>query len=723
MSVLFIAISVAVLALYFLLWLLFWYSSAMLNITDNAGLVWLSLGHGMVTWAILETLLNFWPTHIGQGRTVLRRWVAALALLLPVYETVQIAVPLRMNTSHPGDLHDVGTVALSAASASLACLFWELGFSDRPRSVDAANEKKQQARALLARVVRYSTPDYLYLAAAFLFLALAAWGETYIPVYIGQVIDILRDSYDQSSFLTAIVFMGVYSIGSSLFGGLRGGMFMCCLCRLNKRVRHLLFQNLMRQEITFFEEHKPGSLSSRLISDTDKMGRSVAMNVNVLLRSLVKTVAMLRLMLGLSWELTLLACVEMPLTALLQNFYNSLSQELSQQLNDCQAEAVEVASEVVGAVRTVRSLHGEQQETQRYQNTLGNMLCIKRRKGIYSALHLLLKRVMTVGLKVLMLLRGRDLITSQQLSMGSLLSFFLFQKDMTTNMKHLVYIYGDMLNTVTSSVKVFQLLDREPKMKAEGDLAPSQLVGTLALHNITFSYPSRPDTLALKDVTLEVQAGRMTALVGFSGSGKSTCVSLLQHLYEPQDGDVLLDGQPLHQYQHRYLRSKMAVVSQDPVLFAGSISYNIGYGLQGSCSEEEVQEAAKRACAHGFISKLKNGYDTCVGECGSELSAGQKQCIAIARALVRRPQILILDEATSCMDVNTQHAVQAVLDGSEGQTLLVIAHRLQTVQRASHIIFMDHGEVVEQGTHQELMAMRGHYYSQFQHHKNHQPAD
>ncbi|XP_012692561.2 antigen peptide transporter 2 [Clupea harengus] len=683
-----------------ILWLLAW----LLLITNSVGVTWLWC-YRLVCWGILHYLAQL--INIENGQTVLTRWVAALCLTSPAYEAGKTLG--LFNSSNNCTVPDVGMVVLYVASASMACLLWEWGFPDKANGDNGKEKKKQEARALLMRVMRYSAPDYLYLAAAFLFLTLTALGETYIPIYVGKVIDILSGTYDHNGFLWAIGLMGLYSLGSSLFGGLRGGMFMCTLCRLNKRVRHMLFQNLMRQEINFFEENKPGSLSSRLISDTDKMGRSVAMNVNVLLRSLVKTVGMLYFMLGLSWELTLLACVEMPLVAALQNNYNKFSQDLTQQLQDCQAETREMASEAIGAVRTVRSFHAESQELGRYEEALKRMSHIKRRKGIYSAVFLLLRRMVTVGIKVLMLLQGRVLISTQQLSMGSLLSFVLYQKDMATNMKHLVYIYGDMLSTATSSVKVFQLLDRKPKMKEEGSSAPQQLKGKLAFHNVTFSYPSSPDIQALKNVTLEVGAGKMTALVGPSGGGKSSCVSLLQRFYEPQEGEVLLDGKPLHFYPQQYLHSKMAMVSQNPVLFSGSVRYNIKYGLKG-CSDEQVEEAAKRANADNFICKLEDGYNTDVGECGGQLSSGQKQCIAIARALVRRPQILILDECTSSMDVNTQEAVQAVLNGAEGQTVLVIAHRLQTVERADHIIFMDNGEVLEQGTQQQLMDMKGQYY-------------
>ncbi|XP_052467474.1 antigen peptide transporter 2 [Carassius gibelio] len=639
---------------------------------------------------------------------LLKRWVALLSFLPPVFDSMQTMLQGTMRGFTP--VPDPGMVILSLATSTLTYIMWEMAFPHGGSSKGARNQKiDEEAKALLMRVIRYSKPDYLHLGAAFLFLSLAALFETFIPYCIGKVIDILSGKYQHTNFSWAIGLLALCSLGSSLFSGLRGGMFMCSLSRLNKRIRNMLFQNLMKQEISFFEENKTGSLTSRLVSDTDKMGRSVAMNVNVLLRSFVKTCGMLYFMLGLSWQLTLLTCIEMPLLAFIQNSYNNISQKIAKEIQDCNAETTELASSVIGSMKTVRSFKAEHQEQQRYEQTLNRKLQVLRRKGIYSATHLLIRRFITVGLKVAMLFLGRNLISSGKLSSGSLLAFVFYQKDMVTNMKHLVYIYGDMLNTAGSAVKVFQLLDRKTQMREAGDLAPEKVEGRLTFEKVTFSYRSRPNEKALKSVTLELSPGKLTALVGPSGGGKTSCVCLLQRFYEPQEGEVLLDGEPLYQYQHQYLHKKVAMVSQDPVLFSGSVRYNIEYGLK-DCTLERVKEAARKANAHNFISKLEQGYDTDVGECGDQLSAGQKQCIAIARALIRNPQILILDEATSHMDCSTQQAVQDVLNNVKDQTVLVIAHRLETVEKADHIIFMEGGEAVEQGTHQQLMAKGGRYY-------------
>ncbi|CAB1311993.1 unnamed protein product [Coregonus sp. 'balchen'] len=669
------------------LWGALWTGLVLLEFSSSGGLVGL-WAFGALRW-VLHHSINLVLTD-GKPQPVLRRWVAVLCLLPPVFESGQMVMLPALTADNLGPVPDPSMVVLALVSSTVACLAWELGFPDDGGNQGKEKEKKQEARALLMRMVRYCRPDALYLAAAFLFLSLAVICETFIPYYQGKVIDTLSGQYQHNSFMYAIGGMGLVSLGSALCSGLRGGLFMCSLSRLNKRMRHMLFHNLVQQDIHFFEENKPGSLASRLGHDVDKMGRSVALNSNVLVRSLVKMAGMLVLMLGLSWQLTL------------------LTMKFIKQLQDCQAQTKELASQAIGAVRTVRSFRAEEKELDRYNQALERMYKVQEHKGIVSAVHLLLRRMVTVGLKVAMLFLCRRLISSGQLSIGSVLAFVLFQKDMVTNMKQLVYVFGDTLSTVGAAAKVFTFLDRKPNQKEAGELAPAKLQGKLAFHNVTFYYPSRPDTPALKAVSLDLHPGKMTALVGPSGCGKSSCVSLLARLYEPKEGQVLLDGQPLHCYQHQYLHQKMALVSQEPVLFSGSIRYNIEYGLLG-CTLEKVKEAAKSANVHNFICTLEQGYNTDVGECGGQLSSGQKQCIAIARALVREPLVLILDEATSGMDINTQHAVQGILAGSVGQTVLVVAHQLQTVEKADHIIFMEGGEVVEQGTHQELMASKGRY--------------
>ncbi|NP_001006594.1 antigen peptide transporter 2a [Danio rerio] len=633
---------------------------------------------------------------------LIRRWITVHCFIGSVYETGRLA----MFNNYRLDKFTVWLVGTVAAA--LACLFWEITLPDTNEESNG-KERKQKARVLFIRVIRLYRPDYILLFGAFVFLALAVLCEMFIPLYTGEVIDILGSHYQWDNFRSAIIFMGLFSLGSSFSAGCRGGLFMCAINSFTCRVKVQLFGSLIRQDIGFFETIKTGDITSRLSTDTTLMGRAVALNVNVLLRTLVKTLGMLYLMVSLSWKLTLLMLMETPLTGLLQNIYDTHYQKLSKEVQDSMAQANDAAGEAVSGIRTVKSFKTELGEAHRYDGRLMETHNLKTRRDTVRAIYLLIRRMTELGMKVAMLYYGRLFIQYGQMSTGNLVSFILYQQDLGDNIRTLIYIFGDMLNSVGAAGKVFEYQDRKSEVSIDGNLMPKDLKGHVKFQKLTFSYPRRPDHNVLKDFSLELKPGQITALVGMSGGGKSTCVSLLERFYQPQQGTILLDGKPLQDYQHKYLHSKVAMVGQEPVLFSGTVRDNIAYGLQG-CSMERVKEAASKANAHSFISKLEKGYDTDVGERGNLLSGGEKQRIAIARALIREPQVLILDEVTSSLDTESEQMVQQALSCCPTQTLLVIAHRLKTIERADQIVVIDSGELVEKGTHEELMEKKGSYY-------------
>uniref|UniRef100_A0A8C1D1H4 ABC-type antigen peptide transporter n=1 Tax=Cyprinus carpio carpio TaxID=630221 RepID=A0A8C1D1H4_CYPCA len=633
---------------------------------------------------------------------LMRRWITVHCFIGSVYETGRLAL---FDNYRLDKLNSwlVGTVA-----AALACLFWEITLPDT-NGESNGKERKQKARVLFIRVIHLYKPDNILLCGAFVFLALAVLCEMFIPLYTGKVIDILGSHYQWDNFRSAIILMGLFSLGSSFSAGCRGGLFMCAINSFTYRVKLQLFGSLVRQDIGFFETIKTGEITSRLSTDTTLMSRAVALNVNVLLRTMIKTLGMLYLMLSLSWKLTLLMLMETPMTGLLQNIYDTHYQKLSKEVQDSIAQANETAGEAVSGIRTVKSFRTELGEAHRYNVRLMKTHNLKTRRDTVRAIYLLVRRMTEVGMKVAMLYYGRLFIHYGQMSTGNLVSFILYQSDLARNIRTLIYIFGDMLNSVGAAGKVFEYMDRKSEVSIDGNLQPSDLKGHVSFQNLTFSYPRRPDHNVLKNFSLELKPGQMTALVGMSGGGKSTCVSLLERFYQHQQGHILLDGQPLQNYQHKYLHSKIAMVGQEPVLFSGTVRDNIAYGLPG-CSMERVKEAASKANAHAFICKLENGYNTDVGERGNLLSGGEKQRIAIARALIRQPQVLILDEVTSSLDTESEQMVQQAVACCPTQTLLVIAHRLKTIERADQIVVIDSGEVVELGTHQELMDKKGGYY-------------
>nr|XP_046182242.1 antigen peptide transporter 2-like [Oncorhynchus gorbuscha] len=664
----------------------------------------------VVTGIRLVLLLCLSLLTLGSIKPVFKRWLAVHCFLAPVYETGRLILyggsPERVYGSL--GLGSPSLWPLCTVAAAAAALFWETTFPDS-NGESNGKQKTQKARVLFMRVLIFYRPDILLLVGAFIFLSLAVLCEMFIPFYTGKVIDILGTQYRWNNFLTAIILMGLYSLGSSFSAGCRGGLFMCAINSFTCRMKVKLFGALVKQEIGFFETIKTGDITSRLSTDTTLMGRAVALNVNVLLRTLIKTVGMLSLMMSLSWKLTLLMLMETPIAGLLQSFHDNYYQRLSKEVQDSIARANEAAGETVGGIRTVRSFKTEQHEAGRYNDRLMDTHNLKTRRDTVRAVYLLLRRLTAVVMQVAMLYYGRLFIQRGQMSTGNLVSFILYQSDLADNIRTLIYIFGDMLNSVGAAGKVFEYLDREPQVSTKGTLQPETLTGHVQFHNLSFSYPTRQERKVLQGFSLELRPGQLTALVGPSGGGKSTCVSLLERFYQPQQGEILLDGLPLQSYQHHYLHRKIAMVGQEPVLFSGSVKDNIAYGL-ADCSLERVQEAARRANAHSFISQLEKGYDTDVGERGGQLSGGEKQRIAIARALIREPQVLILDEVTSALDTESEHMVQEALASCPSQTLLVIAHRLKTIERADQIILIDQGTVQEQGTHQELMDRKGSYY-------------
>ncbi|CAM4656067.1 unnamed protein product [Lepidochelys olivacea] len=638
------------------------------------------------------------------------RTLAALCLLPPLYLTLRSCLPLP--NVPPALLAGApwAWLLLSYGAVGLAQLTWGALGQSSDRASDEQEEKKEESsRAMLWRLLSLCKPDVICLSGAFTFLTIAVIGDTFIPYYMGQVIDILGNSFDPDVFSGAIFFMCIASFSSSLAVGCRGGLFTLAESRLNSRLRQLLFSSLVHQDLGFFETTKTGDLTSRLSTDITKMGCAFSLDANVFLRSLVKALGIYYFMFSLSWHLTLLTLFETPITIVAEKIYNVYYEALLKDVQHSMARSGEVVREVISSVETVHSFATEQEESRRYDTALADTHQLKNRRDLVRALYLLFQRLMQLAMQVLILYYGHQQIQDELMTKGNLLAFILYQMNVGNYVQTLVYMYGDLLSNVGAAEKVFEYLDREPAVRTDGTRAPESLQGHVSFHNVSFSYPSRPDRQVLKAVSLELRPGEVTALVGLNGSGKSTCVGLLERFYEPQAGEILLDGAPLREYEHQYLHRQVALVGQEPVLFSGSIRENITYGLE-DCGEAEVTAAACAANAYGFIASMDRGFETDVGEKGGQLAAGQRQRLAIARALIRQPTVLILDEATSALDVESEFAIRQSVLSRGPRTVLVIAHRMQTVENADRIVVLEGGAVAEEGTHAELMGREGPYY-------------
>ncbi|XP_016009246.2 ATP-binding cassette sub-family B member 9 isoform X2 [Rousettus aegyptiacus] len=568
---------------------------------------------------------------------------------------------------------------------------------------------EQASGATLQKLLSYTKPDVAFLLAASFFLIVAALGETFLPYYTGRAIDGIVIQKSMEQFSTAVIVMCLLAIGSSFAAGIRGGIFTLIFARLNIRLRNRLFRSLVSQEMSFFDENRTGDLISRLTSDTTMVSDLVSQNINIFLRNTVKVTGVVVFMFSLSWQLSLVTFMGFPIIMMVSDIYGKYYKRLSKEVQNALARASNTAEETISALKTVRSFANEEAEAEVYSRKLQQVYKLNRKEAAAYTYYVWGSGLTLLVVQVSILYYGGHLVISGQMTSGNLISFIIYEFVLGDCMESVGSVYSGLMQGVGAAEKVFEFIDRQPTMVHDGNLAPDHLEGRVDFENVTFTYRTRPHTKVLQNVSFSLSPGKVTALVGPSGSGKSSCVNVLENFYPLDGGRVLLDGRPVGAYDHKFLHRVISLVSQEPVLFARSITDNISYGLP-AVPFEMVVEAAQKANAHGFIMELQDGYNTETGEKGAQLSGGQKQRVAMARALVRNPPVLILDEATSALDAESEYLIQQAVHGNlQKHTVLIIAHRLSTVERAHLIVVLDSGRVVQQGTHQQLLAQGGLY--------------
>jgi len=628
-------------------------------------------------------------------------------------------------------------------------------------------------------------PDSHLIASAFVFLLCAATAQIYVPFFTGKILDSLAGAYNDGNdddhgdsspwaipgFVSNVEKLVVASILGGVFSGLRGSIFTVVGGRVNCRLRVMLMDSLLTQDIGFFDTTKTGHISSRLTSDTTLVGDQVTLNVNVFLRSLVQAIGVLGFMFTISWQLTLLAFISVPAITVLSKSYGHFIRSLTKLMQKKLADGNSVSEAALGSMTTVRAFGAESAELKEFSVHCERYLTLNRKSAIaylgYATITTSLPQIMIA----VVLFYGGLLVHSEgpdHISSGQLVTFLLYLSSLSDAFNSIGSIFASLTQAVGAADKVFELIHRQPKIEEpsatvlvpqtetparESFLATNNLVqygikpknisfhrsrglhppsgscrGQINLDSVEMHYPARPRRKVLHGLSLEAPPGKVVALVGPSGGGKSSIVSLVQHLYEPSAGEVKIDGRRVQDLSYEFLSRSVSVVSQEPTLFARSIHRNITYGLEGTPyepTEEEVKEAAKLANAHTFIEHLPQGYETDVGERGVQLSGGQKQRVAIARALVRHPRILLLDEATSALDSESEASVQEAIDGmlkrerksnecgdeANSMTVMVIAHRLSTIRNADIIYVIEAGKVVERGNHDDLIKIEGGAYT------------
>nr|UOU03331.1 ATP-binding cassette subfamily B9 [Brachionus rubens] len=584
--------------------------------------------------------------------------------------------------------------------------------------IETLNEANKKSSSLF-RLFKYSKSDIHLIIVASVFLIAGAICEAFVPYYTGQVLDTITVHQDFTKFRTNAIFFIAANFASGMFGGIRTCFLSIAVARLNVRLRKLVFRTLIEQEIGFFDKVKTGDMISRLTSDTTTMSDLISQNLNGFLWNLVKTIGTLAFILKLSWQLSLTCFIGAPIVFSVGKFYGDYYRRLSSKVQNCMADSNHVAEQALSTIRTVRSFANEDGEFMSYSNKLKDMLKHKIRQAIMYTTYEWTVKIAELSMTISMLGFGAHLVSTKQISSGDFISFVIYQLTLGSCLEGLTSVYTGLMNAAGASEKIFEYLDIKPTLQIR-NFEPDKLDGAIEFKNVSFSYPTRLDAPVLKDVSFTVKPGEIVALVGPSGSGKSSCIGLLERFYKPEKGEILIDGVPLSDYNHKYIHRAIALVGQEPVLYAKMIRENIAYGLdEDECNFDQIERAARMANAHNFIIQQPDSYDTECGERGAQLSGGQKQRIAIARALIRNPRVLLLDEATSALDAESEYLVQqAIHHNLKGHTVVIVAHRLTTIENADKILVLDHGNIVEQGTHLELLKQNG-LYAQLVHKQIH----
>lgn len=563
------------------------------------------------------------------------------------------------------------------------------------------------------RLISYVRPYMGRMIAAVVCIILAACGNLAVPWIIKDVIDQVLINKD-------MVMLNIIAAGILLIFFLRGIFFFgqtYLMSYIGQRViidiREAVYRQLQRLSLGYFDKRQTGAIMSSVTNDVSALQAALVESMVEMVTEGMILIGSLGAMFFLHWKLSLLTLITMPLVLHAINTFGKKLRLAGRVLQARAADITAILQETISGIRVIKSFAREDYETNRFkQENFFNFRAQMKTSQLLATLTPVIEFLSAIGVTVIIWYGGMEVINGN-LTSGALIAFLIYVVNLSNPVKRLSKVYGNIQKSLAAAERVFDILDTEPDIKdMPGAVDLPVVEGRVALQQVSFAYS--PGQYALRDVSLEVKPGQTVAIVGPSGAGKTTIANLLPRFYEVTEGSILVDGKDIRTVTMQSLRQQIGIVPQETVLFNGTVYDNILYGRLDA-TEAEVIAAAKAANAHSFIDKMPDQYQTQIGERGAKLSGGQRQRISIARAILKDPRILVLDEATSALDTESEKLVQQALDKLMiGRTSFVIAHRLSTVQRADMIVVLDKGRIVEQGTHNELLASGGLYSTLYQ---------
>lgn len=583
------------------------------------------------------------------------------------------------------------------------------------------NETAKAPVKSLSGLIPFLKPYRTRIVLALIFLVLAAGSTLMFPIALRSLIDGGLTSGDKGSQMMALQghFFELFAVAVALgaFSAARFYMVSWLGERVTADLRNAVYGHVLEQSPAFFETTQTGEVLSRLSADTTLVQTVVGSSLSMGLRNAVMGLGALILLVWNNPYVMLQVLGILILIVLPSVWFGRRVRKLSRASQDRLADSSAIASEILNAINTVQSYTAETREAQRFTQSTNETFGTAVRRSKARAALVAFIIIATSGALLWGLYQGTQAVMGGRMTAGHLGQTVMYVIILAGAFAVLGEVYGDLLRAAGATERLMELLGSLSPIQSPAQPAEVPVLGSgsnIVFDHLHFNYPSRLNQPALSNFSLDIQAGETVALVGASGAGKSTVFQMLLRFYDPQRGQIVIDGLDIKQWRLADLRQRMAVVPQDAVIFSASAMDNIRYGRPGA-SDEDVIAAANEAFAHEFILALPQGYDSFLGERGVRLSGGQRQRLAIARAMLKNAPILLLDEATSALDAESERMVQAALDSAmqrtngKRRTTLIIAHRLATVQKADRIVVLEQGQIVEQGTHATLVAANGVY--------------